>query len=162
MTAAVTAPELVHKLVLGCTHFGGEGIERPAPGFQAAFSVEDAKRMGLQVRCKVCLRRLLYSIIRTPYSPRGYAEVVQKYTERLMAFNYTAKWVEANRSKFERICSDSFKTRRPMSVVGCQALGKSQHVPVQRRHSCSVPTRAQSCVLLSSPCRSHCRDPRHW
>lgn len=73
MTAAVTAPELVHKLVLGCTHFGGEGIERPAPGFQAAFSVEDAKRMGLQVRCKVYLRQLFYFIVRAPCSTRGHA-----------------------------------------------------------------------------------------
>lgn len=68
-----------------------------------------------------------------------------------MAFNYTAKWVEANRSKFERICSDSFKTRRPMSVVGCQALGKSQHVPAQRRDSCIVPTRAHVVCCCPRP-----------
>jgi len=107
------APLVVEKLVLGCTHHGGD-IALPASGFVETFP----------------------HLAEVKSDPQRARQAIAQ----LVAFNYTPKWIAAHPREFEGLVVRSLRYKRPGSAISRQ-LGAISHFDVSEQvQSIRVPT----------------------
>lgn len=110
-TIALTVPDRIEKLVLGCTHFGGRQVVQPLPEILNVFQAA----MGANSKIVD----------------------VRAYVRNLMPVNYTAAWAKANPARIEELIERSLRYRRSRrgmmsqlsAVLGFNASEKVSAIP---------------------------------